>query len=259
MDRTLLRLQNARFYPKCRKISAWMQQHMPSTSGVSLTPFTMNFSHVNLFTHKIYRPRLGDVHNRRSADDLGIYPAYWSMRRIRRNSKKNRWGPTNVPGSLSANRNRATTTRRKTGTDPSQIAFLCRVRVSNLRNRSAKFITASHQGLTKDEHALHPCRCHPHMLLRASLHTARHWANLALTGWLRFGTCKLRIQIQRLTNNSARSTPQRRLASRTARIRSLQPYTASTESESSFKRAAPHATGFWNRSVPRQEIAPIHP
>ena len=55
-------------YPEVEKISAWMQQHMPSTSVVSLIHNDYKYDNVVLdssdITSNRRRPRLGDVHHR---------------------------------------------------------------------------------------------------------------------------------------------------------------------------------------------------
>jgi len=67
VDRTLLRFQNSRL-SGVEKISAWMQQCMPSTSVVSLIHNDYKYDNVVLDSSDITRiiaSSIGDVHHRR--------------------------------------------------------------------------------------------------------------------------------------------------------------------------------------------------
>ncbi len=162
-------------YPEVEKISAWMQEHMPSTGGVSLIHNDYKYDNVVLDSNDITAIvgvldwemcTIGDP-----LTDLGTTLAYWVDARDPEELQKNRWGPTNVPGSLT----RAEIVHdyaRKTGIDPSQIAFYLAFARFKLAVIVQQIYYRYHQGLTKDERfASMPDIIQ--MLLRASLHTAQ--------------------------------------------------------------------------------------
>jgi aminoglycoside phosphotransferase (APT) family kinase protein len=161
-------------YPEVEKIAAWMQQHMPSTSGVSLIHNDYKYDNVVLDPNDITAIvgvldwemcTIGDP-----LTDLGTTLAYWADSTDPEELQKNRWGPTNVPGSLT----RAEIVNdyaRKTGTDASQIALYLAFARFKLAVIVQQIYYRYYQGLTKDERFASM----PHtiqMLLRASLHTA---------------------------------------------------------------------------------------
>jgi aminoglycoside phosphotransferase (APT) family kinase protein len=162
-------------YPEVEKISAWMHRHMPATSGVSLIHNDYKYDNVVLDPNDITAIvgvldwemcTIGDP-----LTDLGTTLAYWVDAEDPDELKKNRWGPTNVPGSLT----RAEIVHRyaqKTGSDPSPIAFYLVFARFKLAVIVQQIYYRYHQGLTKDERfASMPDTIQ--MLLRASLHTAQ--------------------------------------------------------------------------------------
>jgi aminoglycoside phosphotransferase (APT) family kinase protein len=162
-------------YPEVEKITAWMQQHRPSTSGVSLIHNDYKYDNVVLDSNDITTIlgvldwemcTIGDP-----LTDLGTTLAYWIDAADTEELQNNRWGPTNVPGSLT----RAEivhTYAQKTGADPSQIAFYLAFARFKLAVIVQQIYYRYHQGLTKDERfASMPDTVR--MLLRASLHGAQ--------------------------------------------------------------------------------------
>ena len=162
-------------YPEVEKITAWMREHMPATSGVSLIHNDYKYDNVVLDSNDITTIvgvldwemcTIGDP-----LTDLGTTLAYWVDAADPEELQKNRWGPTNVPGSLT----RAELLQdyaRKTGTDPSEIAFYLAFARFKLAVIVQQIYYRYHQGLTKDERfASMPDKIQ--MLLRASLHTAQ--------------------------------------------------------------------------------------
>jgi aminoglycoside phosphotransferase (APT) family kinase protein len=162
-------------YPEVEKISAWMQQHLPPTSGVSLIHNDYKYDNVVLDSNDITAIvgvldwemcTIGDP-----LTDLGTTLAYWVDEEDPEELQKNRWGPTNVPGSLT----RAEIVHRyaqKTGGDPSQIAFYLAFARFKLAVIVQQIYYRYHQGLTKDRRfASMPDTIQ--MLFRASLHAAQ--------------------------------------------------------------------------------------
>ena len=162
-------------YPEVEKITAWMQEHRPSTSGVSLIHNDYKYDNVVLDSTDITAIvgvldwemcTIGDP-----LTDLGTTLAYWVDAADPEELQKNRWGPTNVPGSLT----RAEivhTYAQKTGADPSQIAFYLAFARFKLAVIVQQIYYRYHQGLTRDERfASMPSTIQ--MLLRASLHGAQ--------------------------------------------------------------------------------------
>jgi aminoglycoside phosphotransferase (APT) family kinase protein len=162
-------------YPEVEKIAAWMQQHMPATSGISLIHNDYKYDNVVLDSKGIATIvgvldwemcTIGDP-----LTDLGTTLAYWIDAADSEELQKNRWGPTNVPGSLT----RAELVHdyaRKTGTDSSEIAFYLAFARFKLAVIVQQIYYRYHQGLTKDERfASMPDTIQ--MLLQASLHTAQ--------------------------------------------------------------------------------------
>jgi aminoglycoside phosphotransferase (APT) family kinase protein len=162
-------------YPEVEKIAGWMQQHMPSTSGVSLIHNDYKYDNVVLDSNDITAIvgvldwemcTIGDP-----LTDLGTTLAYWVDAADPEELQTIRWGPTNVPGSLT----RAEIVHeyaRKTGIDASQIDFYLAFARFKLAVIVQQIYYRYHQGLTKDERfATMPGTIQ--MLLRASLHTAQ--------------------------------------------------------------------------------------
>ena len=162
-------------YPEVEKIAAWMQEHLPSTHGASLIHNDYKYDNVVLDSNDITKIvgvldwemcTIGDP-----LTDLGTTLAYWIDAQDPEDLQQNRWGPTNVSGSLT----RAEVVHRyaqKTGSDPSQIAFYLAFARFKLAVIVQQIFYRYHQGLTKDERfAAMPEIVQ--MLLRASLRTAQ--------------------------------------------------------------------------------------
>jgi aminoglycoside phosphotransferase (APT) family kinase protein len=162
-------------YLEVEKIAAWMQEHMPSTSGVSLIHNDYKYDNVVLDSNDITTIvgvldwemcTIGDP-----LTDLGTTLAYWVDAEDPEELQKNRWGPTNVPGGLT----RAEIVHRyaqKTGSDLSQIVFYLAFARFKLAVIVQQIYYRYQQGLTKDQRfASMPDTIQ--MLLRASLHTAQ--------------------------------------------------------------------------------------
>jgi aminoglycoside phosphotransferase (APT) family kinase protein len=162
-------------YPEVEKISAWMQQHMPSTSAVSLIHNDYKYDNVVLDSSDITRIvgvldwemcTLGD-----SLSDLGAVLAYWVDATDAEELEQNRWGPTNHAGSFTREEI-VHYYAEKTGCDASQIAFYLTFARFKLAVIVQQIYYRYHQGLTKDERfAAMPERIQ--ILLRASLHSAQ--------------------------------------------------------------------------------------
>jgi aminoglycoside phosphotransferase (APT) family kinase protein len=162
-------------YPEVEKISAWMHQHKPATSAVSLIHNDYKYDNVVLDSNDITTIvgvldwemcTIGDP-----LTDLGTTLAYWVDAADPEELQRNRWGPTNASGSLT----RAEIVHdyaRKTGADPSQISFYLAFARFKLAVIVQQIYYRYHQGLTKDARfASMPDTIQ--MLLRASLHSAQ--------------------------------------------------------------------------------------
>jgi aminoglycoside phosphotransferase (APT) family kinase protein len=162
-------------YPEVEKISGWMREHMPATSGVSLIHNDYKYDNVVLDSNDITvivgvldweMCTIGDP-----LTDLGTTLAYWVDAADPEELQRNRWGPTNAPGS-STRAEIVHDYARKTGADPSQISFYLAFARFKLAVIVQQIYFRYRQGLTKDERfASMPDTIH--MLLRASLHTAQ--------------------------------------------------------------------------------------
>src|SRR5713101_162734 len=91
-------------YPEVEKITAWMQQCMPSTSVVSLIHNDYKYDNVVLDSRDVTSIigvldwemcTIGD-----SVSDLGTALAYWEDATDPEELQQNRWGPTTHPGSF---------------------------------------------------------------------------------------------------------------------------------------------------------------
>jgi aminoglycoside phosphotransferase (APT) family kinase protein len=162
-------------YLEVEKIVAWIREHMPSMSGVSLIHNDYKYDNVVLSSKDITAIvgvldwemcTIGDP-----LTDLGTTLAYWIDATDPGELQENRWGPTNVPGSFT----RAEVVHRyaqKTGTDPSQIVFYLVFARFKLAVIVQQIYYRFHQGLTRDERfASMPDIIQ--MLLRASLRAAQ--------------------------------------------------------------------------------------
>jgi aminoglycoside phosphotransferase (APT) family kinase protein len=162
-------------YPEAEKITAWMQQHLPTTTAVSLIHNDYKYDNVVLDPGDITKIvgvldwemcTIGD-----SLTDLGTALAYWVEKTDPEEVQKNRWGPTTEEGSFT----RAEIVQhyaQKTGCEVSQIAFYLAFARFKLAVIVQQIYYRYHQGLTKDTRfATMPATIQ--MLLRASLHTAQ--------------------------------------------------------------------------------------
>jgi aminoglycoside phosphotransferase (APT) family kinase protein len=162
-------------YPEVEKITAWMRQHLPTTTAVSLIHNDYKYDNVVLDENDITKVvgvldwemcTIGD-----SLTDLGTALAYWVDKADPQEVQKNRWGPTTEEGSFT----RAEIVQhytRKTGCDVSHIAFYLAFARFKLAVIVQQIYYRYHQGLTKDSRfATMPATIQ--MLLRASLHTAQ--------------------------------------------------------------------------------------
>ncbi|MGC1619003.1 MAG: phosphotransferase family protein [Candidatus Acidiferrum sp.] len=162
-------------YPEVEKISAWMQQRMPSTSVVSLIHNDYKYDNVVLDEKEITKivgvldwemSTIGDAFT-----DLGTALAYWVDATDTDELQENRWGPTTHPGSFTR-QEFVQHYARKTGCDVSQLAFYLVFARFKLAVIVQQIYFRYHQGLTHDERfASMPEKIR--MLLRASLHAAQ--------------------------------------------------------------------------------------
>jgi aminoglycoside phosphotransferase (APT) family kinase protein len=162
-------------YPEVEELCAWMQQHMPITSSVSLIHNDYKYDNIVLDRNDITKIvgvldwemcTIGD-----SLTDLGTALAYWVDKTDPEEIQTNRWGPTTEEGSFT----RAEIVHhyaQKTNSDVSHIAFYLTFARFKLAVIVQQIYFRYHQGLTKDARfATMPATIQ--MLLRASLHTAQ--------------------------------------------------------------------------------------
>ena len=162
-------------YPEVEKISAWMQQHVPSTGGISLIHNDYKYDNVVLDPDNITRIigvldwemcTIGDPFT-----DLGTTLAYWVDAADSEELQINRSGPTAHPGSFTK-AELVEYYARKTGRDVSQISFFLTLARFKLAVIVQQIYFRYHQGLTTDERfASMPQRIN--ILLRSSLHSAQ--------------------------------------------------------------------------------------
>jgi aminoglycoside phosphotransferase (APT) family kinase protein len=162
-------------HPEVEKISAWMQQHMPSTSAVSLIHNDYKYDNVVLNSSDITTIMgvldwemctIGD-----SLADLGTTLAYWVDATDTEELQQHRCGPTTHPGSFT----RAELVQyyaQKTGNDASQIAFYLVLARFKLAVIVQQIYYRYHQGVTKDERFASMAE-RVQTLLCASLHSAQ--------------------------------------------------------------------------------------
>jgi aminoglycoside phosphotransferase (APT) family kinase protein len=162
-------------YPEVEKISAWMQQHMPSTRAVSLIHNDYKYDNVVLDPSDIANIvgvldwemcTIGD-----SLADLGTALAYWVDATDPEELQQNRWGPTTHPGSFT----RAEVVHDyagKTGCDASQITFYLAFARFKLAVIVQQIYYRYSQGLTKDERFA-SMRERIQILLRAAWYSAQ--------------------------------------------------------------------------------------
>ena len=162
-------------YPEVEKLSAWMQQRIPSTSVASLIHNDYKYDNVVLDSTNVTSIigvldwemcTIGD-----SISDLGTALAYWVDATDPGELQQNRWGPTTHPGSFTREEF-VQHYARKTGCDVSQIAFYLTFARFKLAVIVQQIYFRYRQGLTKDERfASMPERIQ--ILLRAALHGAQ--------------------------------------------------------------------------------------
>jgi aminoglycoside phosphotransferase (APT) family kinase protein len=162
-------------YSEVEKISAWMQQHLPPTTAVSLIHNDYKYDNVILDSNDITKIvgvldwemcTIGD-----SLSDLGTTLAYFIDATDPEEQQQNPWGPTNHPGSFTRGEI-VHFYAQKTGCDVSHIAFYLAFAHFKLAVILQQIYFRYHQGLTKDERfATMPTRIQ--ILLRASWHTAQ--------------------------------------------------------------------------------------
>jgi len=162
-------------YAEVEKICAWMQEHMPATSNVSLIHNDYKYDNVVLDPSDITKIvgvldwemcTIGD-----SLADLGTALAYWIDATDPPEVQQHRWGPTNDPGSFT----RAEVVdyyALKTGCSVFQIPFYVTFARFKLAVIAQQIYFRYHQGLTRDERfASMPERIQ--MILRAASHSAQ--------------------------------------------------------------------------------------
>jgi len=187
-------------YPEVEKISAWMQEHMPSTRSVSLIHNDYKYDNVVLDSSDITTIvgvldwemcTIGDP-----LTDLGTTLAYWIDAEDPEELQRNRWGPTNVPGSLT----RAEIVHdyaRKTGDRFFTDRILSCVRtLQTRRDRSANLLplpSGPNQGRTLCLHA----RNHSDAPARFLAHRADRTDLATRTGFFIFAVPQNRMLSQR--------------------------------------------------------------
>ena len=162
-------------YPEVEKISAWMQQHIPSTRTTSLIHNDYKYDNIVLDSNDITKIvgvldwemcTIGD-----SLSDLGTALAYWIDPTDPEELQQNRWGPTTHAGSFTREEF-VQHYARQTHSDVSQIAFYLTFARFKLAVIVQQIYFRYQQGLTKDERfASMPEKIQ--FLLRAALHGAQ--------------------------------------------------------------------------------------
>ena len=162
-------------HPEVDKLSAWMQQHMPSTNAVSLIHNDYKYDNVVLDSSDVTAIvgvldwEMCTIGN--PLADLGTTLAYWVDASDNEELQQNRWGPTAYPGSFTRGEI-VHYYASKMGCDASQIAFYLTLARFKLAVIVQQIYYRYHQGLTKDERfASMPERVQ--MLLRAALQSAQ--------------------------------------------------------------------------------------
>jgi aminoglycoside phosphotransferase (APT) family kinase protein len=161
--------------PEAEKICAWLPEHLPKSTAVSIIHNDYKYDNVVLDPEDITRIvgvldwemcTIGD-----SLADLGTVLAYWIDSTDTEEIQENRWGPTNCPGSFS----RTALVHhyaKLSGHDCSQIAFYLVLARFKLAVIVQQIYFRFQQGLTGDARfAAMPGKIS--MLLRSALHTAQ--------------------------------------------------------------------------------------
>ena len=162
-------------YAEVAKITAWMEQNMPSTSAVSLIHNDYKYDNVILDVNQVTRIigvldwemcTIGD-----SLADLGTTLAYWVDATDPEELQQNSYGPTALPGSFRRSEV-VECYARKTGCDVSQIGFYLTFARFKLAVILQQIYFRYHQGITKDERFVSmPGTIHA--LLESALHCAQ--------------------------------------------------------------------------------------
>ncbi len=141
-------------YPEVEEISAWMAQHIPSTSKAALIHNDYKYDNVVLDPNDLAKIvgvldwemcTIGDP-----LSDLGAALAYWVDAQDPEELQKIRWGPTAVPGSMT----RAQLLHRyaqATGRDVSSMDFYLTFARFKIAVIIQQIYYRYHVGVTKDE------------------------------------------------------------------------------------------------------------
>jgi len=162
-------------YTEVDKLTSWLQQHMPSTSAVSLIHNDYKYDNVVLDAEHITRIigvldwemcTIGD-----SLADLGTTLAYWVDATDPAELQQKTWGPTAIPGSFRRSEV-VECYARKTGSDVSKVSYYLTFARFKLAVIVQQIYFRYHQGITKDERfASMPGTVHA--LLKSALYCAQ--------------------------------------------------------------------------------------
>jgi aminoglycoside phosphotransferase (APT) family kinase protein len=162
-------------YTEVDKLTSWLQQHMPSTSAVSLIHNDYKYDNVILDAGQITRIigvldwemcTIGD-----SLADLGTTLAYWVDATDPEELQQKTWGPTAIPGSFLRSEV-VEFYARKTGSDVSKVSYYLTFARFKLAVIVQQIYFRYHQGITKDERfASMPGTVHA--LLKSALYCAQ--------------------------------------------------------------------------------------
>jgi aminoglycoside phosphotransferase (APT) family kinase protein len=141
-------------YPEVKNISTWMTEHLPSTSGAALIHNDYKYDNVVLDPNDITKIigvldwemcTIGDP-----LSDLGSALAYWVDEQDPDELQKIRWGPTNVPGSLTR-RQLLARYAQAMGHEVSNMSFYLAFARFKIAVIIQQIYFRYHQGLTKDQ------------------------------------------------------------------------------------------------------------
>ena len=162
-------------YPEVIKISAWMAEHLPSSSGAALIHNDYKYDNVVLDPNDLTKIigvldwemcTIGDP-----LSDLGSALAYWVDEKDSGELQKIRWGPTNVPDTLTRCQ-LLERYARATGHEVLNMPFYLTFARFKIAVIIQQIYFRYHQGLTKDQRfAAMPAIVA--LLLRASLQCAQ--------------------------------------------------------------------------------------
>lgn len=160
--------------PEVEQISAWLKDHMPSSTAAALIHNDYKYDNVVLDPDDITKIvgvldwemcTIGDP-----LSDLGSALAYWVDPQDPEEFRRIRWGPTNFPGSLTR-RQLLERYTQVTGRDVSDMVFYLAFARFKIAVIIQQIYYRYHQGLTKDARFAAMLDV-VKILLRASLHTA---------------------------------------------------------------------------------------